>query len=322
MSYRNTTTLVTLGLAFMVPVPTVAQLTNIATVTASYGGQTYSASDDEAVDVVPAAPNLTITKTVKESSDDEGADDRWDAGDTITYQYVIKNDGNVTLTGVTPVDVGPTFNGQAATGSLGAFVLVGSDPVVNTVELAPDATATFEAVYTLGKLDVYHAADIHGLDDEAKKLVVNEATSKGIKPDESVHEDEDKSTVAFALSPTPEISLVKAAVLNDVGEDDDQAQVGETITYTYTVTNTGNVPLQGISIADIHEDAALASGLIVAETLTTEGPLAAVGTTKTSTDASKDETIAADGTWDLLQPEAVVTFTYVHTVTQAEVDGG
>ena len=316
MSYRNSTALVTLGLALLMPATAFAQITNTATVSAMYGSTSVNAEDSESVDVVEAAPNLTITKTVKATDLTNGQDDRWDVGDTITYQYVIKNEGNVTLKDVTPVDSGPTFGGEDPENTLGDFVVAGTSPVENTAELAPGESATFEAVYTLANLDVYHAADTKDLVGAAKNLVSNTATSEGVKPNDEQYEDLDASTVTLALDPKAEIGLVKTAVLNDEVDDDDKAQVGETITYTYTVTNTGNVPLEGISIADIHEDVALASGLVVSETLTTEGPL------EDTTGATSTNDTANDGTWDLLQPEAVVTFTYVHTVTQDEVDDG
>jgi hypothetical protein len=89
--------------------------------------------------------------------------------------------------------------------------------------------------------------------------------------------------------------------------------VGDVITYTYTVTNTGNVAITGLTINDVHEGAAL-SGEPSGESLTSDGPLAPG---ITSSDSVVDNAV-----WSIIQPGATVTFTYVHTVTQAEVDGG
>ena len=311
--------LLTGSLVSVIPLSAAAQITNTATVTGFYGATQVTAEDNASVEVVDALPNLEIVKTVKKTDFTKGVDvdDRADAGDTITYQYVVTNKGNVTLSGVTPVDVGPTFNGQTAQNALGGFVVSGSDPVANTATLKPNESATFEAVYVLANLDVYHAADTKDLDGDAKKLVVNTATSKGQKPASGgEYVDPDVSTVSLELAPKAEIKIVKTAVLNDEVTDNDIAEVDETITYTYTVTNTGNVPLTDISIADIHEDVSLASGDVTSEALLTEGPLS------TTTGATSTDATANDGVWDILQPEAVITFTYEHTVTQDEVDNG
>lgn len=309
--------LLTGSLVSVIPLSVAAQITNTATVTGSYGATQVTAEDDAAVDVVTAMPDLEIVKSIKATDFSEGVADRADAGDTITYKYVVKNTGNVTLSGVTPVDVGPTFNGQTAQNALGGFVVSGSDPVANTATLKPNESATFEAVYVLANLDVYHAADTKDLVGDAKKLVVNTATSKGQKPASGgEYVDPDVSTVSLELAPKAEIKIVKTAVLNDEETDNDVAEVDETITYTYTVTNTGNVPLTDISIADIHEDVSLASGDVTSEALLTEGPLS------TTTGATSTDATANDGVWDILQPEAVITFTYEHTVTQDEVDNG
>lgn len=84
------------------------------------------------------------------------------------------------------------------------------------------------------------------------------------------------------------------------------------------MTNLGNVPLTEITVADIHEEVGLASGEITSEVLVATSPaLLAATTGAVSSDAE-----AVDGVWSLLQPEDSVVFTYLHTVTQAEVDGG
>jgi trimeric autotransporter adhesin len=89
------------------------------------------------------------------------------------------------------------------------------------------------------------------------------------------------------------------------------------VTYTYKVLNNGNVPITNVRVNDLHGPAAvliaLGAGGITNETLSIPGPSGA--------GASPDST-ANDGIWSTLAPGAEVTFTYSHTVTQAEFDNG
>jgi hypothetical protein len=93
--------------------------------------------------------------------------------------------------------------------------------------------------------------------------------------------------------------------------------LGQTIIYTYTVTNTGNVSLNNVHVIDMHGSPAVqianGAGGITSETLTIPGPLGAGAST---------DTVANDGVWTTLAPGATLQFTYTHTVTQAEIDHG
>ena len=90
--------------------------------------------------------------------------------------------------------------------------------------------------------------------------------------------------VALAAS-DPGLSLLKEGVLDDAN-DNDVADVGETVTYTFTVTNTGDTPLTGVTV----DDPRLPTGI---------------------TPATQD-----------LPFGAVRTFTGTYTVTQADIDAG
>ncbi|MBO0829006.1 MAG: hypothetical protein J2P24_14630, partial [Streptosporangiales bacterium] len=89
-----------------------------------------------------------------------------------------------------------------------------------------DCTAT----YTTQQSDVV-AGDIH-----------NTADVTGTAPDGSTVTDDDDATVT--LTPKPDISVVKTASATSFTE------AGKEITYTYRVTNTGNVPLTDVRVTD------------------------------------------------------------------------
>lgn len=268
--------------------PVLADISNSAVAVGTYSGSpTRSEPDTVTVPVINLSPDLTIVKTIT-----AGPDGASGAGDLIAYQYVVTNSGNQTLSNVLPVDGGPTFDGKAGTGSMGAFsVILGS-----AVSLAPGASVAFAASYTLSALDIYQAA---GVVDG----VSNTATATS-----SEYQDEDGSTVVATIAATPSLSIAKVAVLNDESVADKLAAAGETITYTYTVTNNGNVALTNVGVRDTHEGALLASAP-GGETIVTEGPV------RSSAIGAED-----DGVIDQLEAGAVATFTYVHTVTQAEID--
>jgi uncharacterized repeat protein (TIGR01451 family) len=285
-------------------IPAFATIDNTATASGTYNGSSFNSNTSTVnVPVAPETPGLSITKTAGAPSTANGTDATIvDAGDTITYTYQVTNTGNVSLTNVVPTDAGPTFNGNSAAGTLGSF-----SPA--SASLAPGAAQSFTATYTLTQLDVDRAAGL-------TNAVVNTAGADGKTPGNVTYSIPagSRATASTTIPAGPKLSIVKSYVLADNGTGTaGKADLGEAITYTYTVTNVGNVAMTNITISDSHPGVSFSPGDIKNETLVTEGPMAP-GTV--STDA------ANNGSWDVLQPGATVKFTWVHIVTQAEIDGG
>lgn len=291
--------------------PAGATIDNTATANGTPARGTYTpVTDSKSVPVAPLNRSLTIAKSVSVvtdgNSNDTGTVDG--AGDIVTFKYVITNNGNATLTNVTPVDAGPTFNGEAATNSLTVFTHQPTDLLnttgVTPASVAPGQTVVFTADYTVDQIDFLRGAEVdNGMDNSATGSATGTPTTN-------------TSTVETNIPADPKLSISKTYVISTDNGTTGEADVGDVITYTYTVTNTGNVAMQAISIDDVHEGASLGAGIVAAETLVSDGPLASA----TPAVVSNDTTSGPNGSWDLLQPGAVITFTYAHTVTQAEFD--
>lgn len=292
--------------------PAQAELSNSAVANGTYGA-TPIASAPSTVDipVVTANPNLTVVKSLLGAATTAGGSNGsfTDAGDTITYQYVIQNTGNVTINDVTPVDAGPTFTTLAlpGTGTMGSFTLVSASD-----DLLPGQTATFTAIYTLSAVDVYRVAGI----SPATNAINNTATATGT-PVSGTLGSVAGSTVSTTITAAPLLTVSKVGVLveSNGNTTDGRAEANDVINYTYTVSNTGNTAVTGIVVNDTHEGSPLATNLF-SEGGLVDGSLASASPPTVSSD------FATNGSWDVLQPGAMITFTYAHTVTQAEIDGG
>jgi uncharacterized repeat protein (TIGR01451 family) len=103
--------------------------------------------------------------------------------------------------------------------------------------------------------------------------------------------------------PDPKIDVVKTA---DVATG---VVLGQTITYTYTVTNTGNVAFSDITLSDVHNGFGTPP-VPSSETLTTD-----VSPTGDSTDATPN-----NGVWTTIGPGDVVNFTGTYVVVQQDID--
>lgn len=99
----------------------------------------------------------------------------------------------------------------------------------------------------------------------------------------------------------PTLSLLKTA------DDDTLRAAGETIVYTYTITNTGSVIIRDVTISDMHNASGPAPVPGGEEILNDVAPIG------DSTDS------AMNGSWDVLGPGDSVTFTGNYTVTAADI---
>ncbi|RHZ90781.1 DUF11 domain-containing protein, partial [Cereibacter sphaeroides] len=205
-------------------------------------------------------------------------------GELLTYSFTVTNTGNVTLTDVTVTD-----------DSLPGLVLAGAS-IPSLAPGAADAT-TYTATYALKQADIDRGyventalvtgtyTDGTGVETEVEDISGTEATN-------------DTATRAD-LGTTPTIALVKAVDLSAVSSP---AAVGDLLTYSFTVTNTGNVTLTDVTVTDD----SLADLILAGDPIPSLAPGAADATTYSATYALKQ----ADIDRGFVENTALVTGTY------------
>jgi uncharacterized repeat protein (TIGR01451 family) len=179
------------------------------------------------------------------------------AGDVVAYSLHGRNTGTVTLHNVTVTDPMP---------GLSAIGCAPSTPAT----LAPNATIDCTATYTVTQADVDAGS------------IGNTATIAGLDPiDVPVQATGSKTVTAQQVSA---VALTKSASPNS------NVNVGDTVTYTFGVTNTGTVTLHNAAVTDPMPG------------------LSAIG--------------CAPPAPATLAPNATMSCTATYTVTQADVDAG
>jgi len=177
-------------------------------------GDDVSDQDDVTI-LTPSSPALVLDKTVADSAD---ADSVGELGETLTYSFRVTNTGDVPLADVRLDDARLGMNG-----------------VLCAASLAVGAATTCTRTYVVTAADVTAGA------------VVNVATASGAPPTGGRVSDTDDATMPVRTA-MPAITLVKE--VTDSTDPDDLASLGETLTYTFTVTNTGTIKLNDVSLDD------------------------------------------------------------------------
>ena len=228
-------------------------------------GNDVTGKGDKTVETEPSNPHITVTK---ETTSTPKNGETYALGEKITYKITAKNTGNLTLTDVTVSD--------ELTGNTGdkAFKIDG--------EFKPGDEKTFETSYTVTEADL-------------GKTVVNVATATGTTPDPDKPEpgvDPGKKE-----DPTdqkkPGMSIEKKVI-----DQKEKYEIGDTVEYKITVTNTGNTTQKNILV----EDQMNAAGQAVI----------------TKVDGANGTIDGAKVTLDTLAPGKAATITAEYTVVKAD----
>lgn len=174
--------------------------------------------------VVPSNPSIDIVKIVDKSTleNDDAV-----AGTVLTYTLTVTNDGDTELT---DVRIDDELVDDAVTFDWGGS----SDPATGEGVLSAGETVTAKATYTVTQ------------DDVDAGIVPNAASVFGTSPrGDEVTDTDDVETV---IRHKPEIRIEKDVDKKSLTGD--AAVVGTTLTYSFTITNTGNVTLHDVALDD------------------------------------------------------------------------
>ena len=175
-------------------------------------GNDVDAEGEETVTTVDKNGHLTVTK--KTTSAPKNA--AYELGEAIEYEIVVKNDGNLTITNIVVTDE-----------------LTGDTWTVGT--LAPEESQKFTTKHVVTEADILTGK------------VQNEATAAGTSPDPE--NPEVPVTPGKTEDPTKTLNgslfVTKEAKLKIDGY-----KAGDTVEYTITVTNNGNVTISDIVVTD------------------------------------------------------------------------
>jgi uncharacterized repeat protein (TIGR01451 family) len=217
-----------------------AALSNTAQATGTpAAGTLTNPSDTVNLPVALKNPKYTTVKSVVSMTTSNGASaSQTDGLDVITYQYVVDNTGNVTLSGVGLTDAGPTFNGNAATNALSAIALTSGDTNGNNL-LETTETWTYTATYVLAQADVDHTAGVSSGVSNSVVAVANDPQGTPAVQD-----------TGTALTATATIPAAPALTIDKTADTAGPLSVGQVVNYTYLVTNTGNVTITGVGVTE------------------------------------------------------------------------
>lgn len=199
------------------------KIDNTATVkgTPPSGMSDVTATGKATVPTVAPAPKLTLEKTVdrKNLSSAESK-----VGTKLTYTFKVTNTGNVNIGNI-------SINDKLS----GVSAIKMTYPTGDGI-LAPGATATGTATYSLTDSDIAR----QGVTNTAQASGTDKATGNAVKSNES--------SVTTSVVQSAGLSIAKT--VNKASLTGDAAKAGTGLTYTFKISNNGNVAIDGISIRD------------------------------------------------------------------------
>ena len=197
---------------------------NTVTVNAADDEGTAASDDDTAtINVTAVAPAITIVKSVDANGDTVFSDSETanEGTQTVSYQFTVTNTSNAADPLTVSAFADPTLNAAGVTDAalLAAFTAANGGSAL----LAPGQSVTF----TINNVSLTLDDGTPGPDPFVNTVTVNAADDEG-----TAASDDDTATINVTAV-APAIMVVKSADPTTVNEG------GQSVTYTYAVTNEG-----------------------------------------------------------------------------------
>ncbi len=211
-------------LTFQAEVLASGDFTNVAAVTASDQYDPDPTNNTDSETATPQIADLSLVKTVDDPSPN--------VGDTVTFTLTVSNAGPDTATNISVEDTVPTgFTYVAAS-------ISGGDARDDSA--APLLTWTINSLASGASVDLTFQAEVLASGDFTNVAAVT--ASDQYDPDPTNNTDSETATPQIA-----DLSLVKTV-------DDASPNVGDTVTFTMTVSNAGPSDASGVSVNDVIPD--------------------------------------------------------------------
>jgi hypothetical protein len=198
-------------------------------------------------DVDCSAPSIKLIKSITSITDNMPTGRG--VGDVINYTFTVTNTGNVSLSGVVLTDaklgltnaaVSPATLAPGAIGTaIATYIITQADVNAGGVE----NTATVTGIPSSGSVSTVTDVSDAGTDNNAV-VIANPDITESPRLNGTTDTNPTNDPTVLLIPPAPQVRLVKLAALGGTGA------VGDVITYTFTVTNTGNVTLSNLFISD------------------------------------------------------------------------
>ena len=248
--------------------PQLTDLSDNGTVPDSDGdgiGNEVGENDPTPVTPFQAAAGISLIKSLADVTDND-SDGLLELGDTATYTFTVRNTGNIVLVDVQIADPILTVQGGPITLAVGAsdaatftgsYVLTQADIDRGYVENS--ATATGDAVTSTGDpvLDASNnpvtASDVSDSGtnpDAAGSPVPSPETTETADGTGATDGDLTNDPTVAILAPRASVVLVKSLVSVADMTGDGLIGAGDTATYGFSVTNTGNLALANVTVDD------------------------------------------------------------------------